>query len=177
MLPNILTTIRLFLVPLFAYCMIGSHNFALAAAIFLVSGATDIVDGYIARKFHMITDFGKIYDPFVDKLMQITAIVCLAIAEIVPIWVIIIVVIKEVTMIVTGGVLYLKHIVVHSNWYGKACTVIFYAIVFVFIIWKQMPAPWQMGLCIAMIASMLFSAIAYIIDTVKHYDEKRVKGR
>ena len=177
MLPNLLTTVRLLLIPVFIYFMVINQNFPLAAAIFLVSGLTDIVDGLIARKCNMVTNFGKIYDPFVDKLMQITAIVCLAISEIVPIWVIVIVILKEATMIISGGILYLKKIVVHSNWYGKACTVLFYAIMFVFILWRDMPHTWQLGLCITMVAAMIFSALAYFVDTVRHYDEKRIKGR
>ncbi|MEG2380909.1 MAG: CDP-alcohol phosphatidyltransferase family protein, partial [Oscillospiraceae bacterium] len=127
MIPNLLTTVRLLLVPLFVYFIFGNENYALAAATFLVSGFTDIVDGFVARKFNMITDFGKVYDPFVDKLMQITVIVCLAIAKILPVWIIVIIIVKEVSMIVIGGILYFKDIVVHSVWYGKACTVLFYA--------------------------------------------------
>ena len=83
------------------------------------SGVTDVVDGYIARHYNMITNFGKVYDPFVDKLMQITAIVCLALAQIIPFWIIAIVICKEAAMIIIGGILYLKKIVVHSNWYAQ----------------------------------------------------------
>ena len=139
MIPNLLTTARLVLVPIFAFLVLGAKNFPAAAAVFVLSGITDVADGYIARHFHMGTNFGKIYDPFVDKLMQITAIVCLAIARIVPFWVIVVVICKETAMIVIGGILYLKKIVVHSNWYGKAATVLFYAIVFGFILWQDMP--------------------------------------
>ncbi len=175
MIPNILTTARLILVPIFAYLILGAENLQGAAIVFVVSGLTDIVDGYIARHFNMITNFGKIYDPFVDKLMQITAIVCLALADIVPVWIIGFVVIKEVTMIVIGGILYLKKIVVYSNWYGKMSTVIFYAIVFTMIIAKDSLSGGLMTtLLVIMVVAMVSSALVYLIDTIKHLDEKRI---
>lgn len=174
MIPNILTTVRLLLVPIFAYLVLHGQPLA-AATIFVLSGATDIVDGFIARKYNMITDFGKVYDPFVDKLMQITAVVCLVIADIIPIWILVIVAIKEISMIVIGGILYLRKIVVHSNWYGKTATVVFYAIVFLFIVWRQMPTACMYTLLVIMIFALAFSAIAYLVDTIRHYDEKRVE--
>ena len=58
MIPNILTTARLILVPIFAYLVLGVENLPGAAMIFLLSGITDVVDGFIARKFNMITNFG-----------------------------------------------------------------------------------------------------------------------
>ena len=99
-IPNILTTARLVLVPIFAYLVLGAQNLTAAAIVLILSGITDIVDGYIARRFHMVSNFGKVYDPFVDKLMQITAVVCLALAEIIPAWVIAVVLSKEIAMIV-----------------------------------------------------------------------------
>ncbi|MBE5039629.1 CDP-alcohol phosphatidyltransferase family protein [Ructibacterium gallinarum] len=174
MIPNILTTARLVLVPIFAYLVLGTKNLPLAAVVFILSGVTDVIDGYIARRFHMITNFGKIYDPFVDKLMQITAIVCLALAEILPVWIIAIVICKEAAMIIIGGILYLKKIVVHSNWYGKAATVIFYATIFIMILWRNIPQGWTMAFLVILIISMLYSAGAYLVDTIRHYDEKRI---
>lgn len=177
MIPNILTTARLVLVPIFAYFIVIRQNLPAAAVIFILSGITDVADGYIARHFNMVTNFGKIYDPFVDKLMQITAIVCLTIAHIVPWWLPVIVVVKEAAMIVCGGILYLRKIVVHSNWYGKAATVIFYAIVFAFILWKDIPEVWSATLLVIMIGAVIFSAVAYLIDIIRHYDEKRISEK
>lgn len=174
MIPNILTTVRLILVPIFAYLVIKTENYSAAAIVFVLSGITDVVDGYVARKFNMISNFGKVYDPFVDKLMQITAVVSLAFVDIVPFWVIAVVAIKEITMIVIGGILYLKKIVVYSHWYGKAATVLFYAIIFVMILWRDMSSVWTMTLVILMVMAMLCSAGAYLYDIICHYDEKRV---
>ena len=175
MIPNILTTVRLFLVPIFAYLLLKVQNLPAAAVVLILSGATDVVDGYIARKFHMVSDFGKVYDPFVDKLMQITAVICLALAGIIPFGVILIVILKELTMIVIGGILYLKKIVVHSHWYGKATTVIFYTIIFILIIWQNISHAWVVGLLLVLVGTMLASAVAYLVDIIKNFEQKRVQ--
>lgn len=175
MIPNILTTCRLVLVPIFAYLVLGAKNLPAAALVFVLSGITDVVDGYIARHFNMVSNFGKVYDPFVDKLMQITAVVCLAIAEIIPVWIILVVLVKELAMIVIGGILYLKKIVVYSHWYGKAATVVFYTIIFVMILWQGITPEWTAALLTVLIVTMLAAACAYLIDIIKNYDKKRVK--
>ena len=174
MIPNILTTLRLFLVPVFAYLMLTGRIVA-GGIIFLISGITDIIDGFIARRFNMTTDFGKVYDPFVDKAMQITALVCLAILKIIPLWLLIFIFVKELTMIIGGAILYSKNIVVSSNWYGKVATVIFYIAVLSMIVFKQFMSPTVKNILIAvMVVVMTFSAVSYLVDTVKNYDKKRV---
>ena len=174
MLPNILTTVRLILIPIFSYLVLCAKEFPAAAMIFVFSGITDIVDGYIARHFNMITNFGKVYDPFVDKLMQLTALVCLCISKILPFWLVALVLCKEVAMIIIGGILYLKKIVVYSHWYGKATTVILYTIVIVMMLWQSIPTSWEAVFFGLLVFSMVFSACAYLVDVIKHYDEKRV---
>lgn len=174
MIPNLLTTVRLALVPLFAYIVLGGHNLYGAAFVLVLSGITDVVDGYIARHFNMITNFGKVYDPFVDKLMQMTAVVCLVLRGLIPVWLLLVVLCKELTMIAIGGILYLKKIVVSSNWYGKAATVVFYAGILVMIVWRNIPHNVTVGVIAVMIAAMALAGIGYVVDTVKNYDNKRV---
>ena len=79
-------------------------------------------------------------------------------------------------MIITGGILYLRKIVVRSNWYGKAATVIFYAAVLCIILWGEdkMPPPAMYAFVAIIILAMLFAAVGYVVDTIRHYDEKRV---
>lgn len=163
MIPNILTTVRLVIIPFFAYFLLEDENFWLAAGLFLLSGITDVVDGWIARHFNMITDVGSVYDPLVDKLMQITSVVCLALKEIIPVWVICIIAAKEVTMIVVGIVLYIKKIVVHSNWYGKAATVLFYAVILALIIFPQINYFVKMTILGILVLVMLLAAVGYLV--------------
>lgn len=174
MIPNILTTVRLLLVPVFTYFTVFADNLPAAAIIFVLSGLTDIIDGYIARHYNMITKFGMVYDPFVDKLMQITAVVCLVIIDIIPVWLLAVVLVKEVSMIITGGILYAKKIVVSSNKFGKASTVIFYAGVLAIILWKNIPSDVMMTIFVVMIGAMALAGIIYIVDIIKNYESKRV---
>lgn len=167
MIPNILTTFRLIIIPFFAYSILSGQSVWLSVSLFLLSGLTDIVDGWIARHYNMITDVGSIYDPFVDKLMQITAIVCLAIENVVPLWVIGIVLLKELAMIVVGSVLYLKKIVVRSTWYGKFATVYFYALVFVFILVPKMNENLKLILLLSLAGVLVWAAFAYLVKLLK----------
>ena len=163
MIPNILTTVRLVIIPFFAYFMLNSESFTVPLLLFLLSGVTDIVDGWIARHFDMITDVGSVYDPLVDKLMQITSVVCLAINGTVPVWVICVVAVKEVSMIAVGVVLYIKKIVVHSNWYCKAATVFFYAVILIFIMFPGIEGSFKTALLASLVLVLLLAAAGYLI--------------
>ena len=73
-IPNILTIIRFILIP-FLYISVLSHHYLTALIIFTISALTDILDGYIARKYNYITDIGKLIDPLADKLTQISLLI------------------------------------------------------------------------------------------------------
>lgn len=133
-LPNALTIIRFLLIPLIIFFSLQDDYLA-TIIVLTISGITDILDGYIARKFNFITDFGKLMDPLADKATQLALLTVLTIQNIIPIWIIIIVVIKEFLMISGASFLYGKDLVVSSKWYGKLSTVLFYvAIVFSLLI-------------------------------------------
>ncbi len=177
MIPNILTTVRLFIIPFFVYAMMGMDNVWLSMALFLFSGITDVVDGWIARHYNMITDVGKVYDPFVDKMMQISALVCLAIKTVIPVWVLCVILLKEITMIIVGIVLYAKKIVVHSNWYGKLATVAFYAIVLALIAFPHIDYILKTVLIAILVGVLLFAAFGYLFKITNPakcdiYDQK-----
>lgn len=123
--PNILTIIRFLLIPV----LIGfalENNYVAVIVVLTISGITDILDGYIARKFKLITNFGKLMDPLADKATQITLLIILTVQKIIPIWIIVIVIIKEFLMVSGASFLYGKELVVSSKWYGKLATVLFY---------------------------------------------------
>lgn len=123
--PNILTIVRFILIPPILLS-ISKEQYILAFIILTISGITDILDGFIARKFNFITNFGKLMDPLADKSTQVSILVVLSLKNIIPFWIIIIVVLKEFAMIAGASFLYGKELVVSSRWYGKAATVIFY---------------------------------------------------
>jgi len=128
--PNALTLARFFLIGLYPFIYFSegiSYNKVWAFAVFILAGLTDVLDGFIARRFNLVTKWGKLMDPLADKLMLITVLVCLFIDGVVPLWVILIIALKELLMIFGAAFLYKnRHVVVQSNFYGKLATVLFY---------------------------------------------------
>lgn len=116
--PNTLTMIRALLIPVYwAVFMQGHHYWALA--IFIVASLTDLADGYIARKYDLITDFGKLMDPFADKLMVLSVMLSLALMGMAPWPALAIILAKELLMVLGGVILYNKGVVVYAIWIGK----------------------------------------------------------
>lgn len=134
--PNILTIIRFILVP-FIVGFALKDNYIVAAIFLVISGFTDVADGYIARKFNFITDFGKLMDPLADKVTQVATLVVLVVQGIIPLWILIIVLVKEFLLVIGASFLYGKDLVVSSKWYGKVSTVLFYVAIFISMISKQ----------------------------------------
>lgn len=125
-IPNILTIIRFIIVPFIFFSVISNH-YLISIIIFTISALTDILDGYIARKYNYITDIGKLIDPLADKLTQIFLLLALTILKIIPWWILAILFIKECVMVICASFLYKKKdVVVYSKWYGKMATVLFY---------------------------------------------------
>ncbi|MCX7711871.1 MAG: CDP-diacylglycerol--glycerol-3-phosphate 3-phosphatidyltransferase [Clostridia bacterium] len=128
-IPNILTVMRFIIIPVFAYYLY-MEQYYISVLLFTLGGITDILDGYIARKYNLITSFGKLADPLADKLMQLTAMVLLTMQGLMPMVFLIIVVAKEIFMVLGSISLYKKeNFVVSANWYGKLATVIFYCVI------------------------------------------------
>lgn len=123
-IPNMLTLLRLVLIPVFLFFAIRGNRFV-ALGVFLAACFTDLLDGYLARKHQQITDFGKLMDPLADKLMVTAALLCRGCAGAVPWTAIIIVLLKECLMILGSIVMLKRGIVVYANWYGKAAQVLF----------------------------------------------------
>lgn len=124
-IPNMLSIVRLILVPVFVvvFLLEGEQKTA-AAIIFIIASATDVLDGYIARKFNMSTKVGQLLDPLADKLMQIAVVVTMLCADMVPLWFVLVLACKEILMICGGFFLYTKKTFVKSNVFGKTNTVI-----------------------------------------------------
>ena len=123
--PNILTVIRFIFIPSIVVSLVY-NNYALALILFTLSSLTDVLDGKIARKYNAISDFGKLMDPLADKLTQLSVLLTLAIKNVIPIWIVVILVLKETVMIAGASFLYGKSLVVSSKWYGKLTTVLIY---------------------------------------------------
>ncbi len=123
-IPNVLCYIRILLVPLFVYLFIKECYWQ-SALVVVVASATDVVDGFIARRFNMITDWGKFIDPLADKLMQF-AMLIMAIFKSPWVWILVgLFFVKEVIMLIVG--LYIYHLgdnLSGAMWCGKLCTIV-----------------------------------------------------
>lgn len=165
--PNILTAIRFCLVGVFAYVFYSpliSNNLQWSILIFIIAGITDVLDGYIARKYNMITKWGKLMDPLADKLMLIVVLLCLYTKEIMPLMVIIVVLIKEMLMVFGAIFLYRnKHKVVQANFYGKTATAAFY----VAIVALAFDIPYAYFMLVIAVVSTIVALIQYGVINLK----------
>lgn len=170
-IPNIFTIMRFLLIPVIViFCI--EKNYVLAIVLITLSGATDILDGAIARKYNLITDFGKLMDPLADKATQISILTILCVENIVPIWILVIVIMKEFCMVSGASFLYGKELVVSSKWYGKLATVLFYLAIVISLILQQINGntEWNMtiinhisdGIYYAAVVTTIISLILYM---------------
>ena len=165
-IPNILSCIRIALVGVFIYLFFLDYprNIVWALLTFLLAGATDVIDGYLARKYNWITNLGKILDPFADKLMQCTVLICMLVKKLLPVWLVVPFILKEVVILV-GGFFVSKKIskVVVSNIFGKMTVVLFYAAIITCMLARDFLALNPIVLyCIS--ALVLLAALAALIN-------------
>ena len=171
-IPNILSVIRIILVAVFVYTSFCVSD-TVALIVFLVAGATDVVDGYLARRNNWITDMGKILDPFADKLMQCTVLVILYIKGIIPIWFVIPFFAKELFTLFIGLIVIKKRsVVVVSKWYGKLTVCLFYLTIVVSVVFADKIDGW---LTLVVFLPAIICAIVTLIAYIKHYAGLRHK--
>ena len=169
-LPNLLTGLRMALIPVFVWAFYNVHP-AVALIVYLVAAATDWLDGYLARKWNQVTSFGKLFDPLADKLMLLSMLFCLGESGRVP-WLILGVMLGKELIMMAGSVFLLKrkNVVVMANWLGKTATVLFIVAVVAVYPWYDVRWLYQMGLAlmyIAMglsVAAMIVYALGYLFD-------------
>lgn len=174
-LPNILTYIRILLVPVFVLVFVNAQNWVdhiWAIAIILISAATDIIDGYIARKFNMITDWGKVIDPVADKAMQGAMMFCIVVKFPLVLILIVLYAIKEFASLALSAYLLKKgkHID-GARWYGKLCTVVLYAVMLSLITFPFIPDQVAGILVGASAAFMILAFAMYMNEYFKLYAE------
>ena len=167
-IPNILCVIRILLVFVFVYLAFNEMLYA-ALIVFFVAGATDVVDGYLARRNNWISEVGKILDPFADKLMQCTVLVVLCILEVIPIWFVVPYILKEAVTLFMGLLVIKKRkVVVVSKWYGKAAVCIFYLTIGMSIVFEEYLAAHPVISILIFIPSICF-AFGALAGYIKHY--------
>ncbi len=125
-LPNKLTIFRVILIPFFVVLLLfdlTAYDKWIALAIFIVASLTDFLDGHIARKYNLVTNFGKFMDPLADKLLVCSAMICLVELSRIPAWVVIIIIARE--FIISGFRLVASDngVVIAASYWGKFKTV------------------------------------------------------
>lgn len=182
-IPNILSVIRLLCIPFFVVLFFRNFR-AYAAGVFCFASATDVLDGYLARRMGWITNVGKILDPVADKLMQFTVLLCLTLSSegaafAIALTVLVLFTLKETAMLV-GAIIVMrtKHSVVASVWYGKLATFIIFIITITMILYPDNFAL-SAVLCALLVCTFLFALIMYYIKIfrgqygIKHFKNMR----
>lgn len=135
-IPNMISMFRILLIPLFIYTFVtgtGETRIFYPIVIFIIAGFSDLLDGYIARIYHMETKLGAVLDPLADKLMMTTALLCFAFYDYIPYWIVILVALKELFMIGGGALAYTRGIVNRANIWGKLATFVFHIAIITFL--------------------------------------------
>ena len=182
--PNILTIIRFILIPPIVLTIVYD-DLILALVFLILSGITDVLDGAIARKYNLITDFGKLVDPLADKATQTAILITLAVKGLIPFWILAIVIVKEFAMIAGASFLYGKELVVSSKWYGKLATVLFYVAIAFSLIIRFINSNDILGFelynfsiyiyCLAIAATLMALVMYFKVFNMKDYIKDEVK--
>ena len=172
-IPNILSFFRLCLIPVIMWLYIKKQDYLSTLIILLLSGATDIVDGIIARKYNMISDFGKIFDPIADKLTQMEMLFCLVSRFNYMMIPLVILVVKELISGITSLISFKSaNEVKGAVWHGKLTTVTLYSVIAIHLIWFNISRTVSLILVGISIGIMLMSFIMYSVQNFKAIKNK-----
>lgn len=173
-IPNILSSLRIVLVVVFVWlfktALSGDLSFWWPIAVYAIAFFTDILDGWLARTFHWVTPVGKILDPFADKLMAVTALVCILVGKSVmqsnfAIYLVLFLLIaaKEILMVIGGTIMLRKHRVAFADWTGKVATGLMTAGVVLSLLSFPVPAiePWNLFVLSAAVLMGYYSMVHY----------------
>lgn len=172
-LPNKLTILRVILIPFFVFFMIapyfeGYGNY-IALAIFVIASLTDMLDGKIARKYNLVTNFGKFMDPLADKLLVCSAMICLIETDQLAAWIVIVIIARE--FIISGFRLIASDngVVIAASYWGKFKTVFQMLMVIVLILNIPHPAFQVLGTVLVYV-SLILTVVSLIDYVVKNKD-------
>ena len=166
--PNLISYLRLVLIPFIIWAYCEKESGLLTAILVAVSGFTDVLDGKIARRFNMVTDIGKVLDPIADKLTQAAMMYCLLTKYELMLPALIVLIVKEIFMAVTAIMETKYSAKINSAlWYGKACTVILYAVMLILLFFTNIPLWLANTLILISIAAMIISTVLYGIHRIR----------
>ena len=162
-IPNLLSVFRIALIPVIVWLYKYESNYSAAISVILISVATDIVDGWLARRFNMVSDFGKALDPLADKLTQAALLLCL-LSKHNTLWMLTdIFGICEISKFKCGFVVAKRCDQVNSaKWYGKFNTIVIYIAMILLILFPNISGVWANALMLVCGSVMTVSCALYI---------------
>lgn len=124
-IPNRLTILRVIMIPVFIiFLMLDINNGRIIATIiFIVASLTDWLDGFIARKYDLVSNFGKFADPLADKILVCAALICLVELGDIPAWIVVVIIAREFAVSGLRIIAASEQIVIAASWWGKIKTV------------------------------------------------------
>lgn len=167
-IPNILSFVRLVMIPFIIWLYCFKQTYMWTAILLFLSGLTDVVDGFIARHFNMVSDFGKALDPIADKLTQLAVLVCLVTRFPMFLIPLVLLTVKEfVSGVLCLVVMRRTKKVESAHWHGKLNTVLLYAVMTLHIIWYSIPFAVSNICILAVVGMMIVSFVLYSIGNIK----------
>lgn len=162
--PNLLTILRMLLIPVIVWLYIFRKEYVWALVVVIFSGLTDLADGKIARKYNLISNFGKVMDPVADKLTQVATLFCL-VTRFPLMWLpLVLLAVKEIINgILCYNAIRKSGIVLCSDWHGKVATTLLYVTVAAHMLWVNILPVASQILIYATSAIMLYSGVMYVI--------------
>lgn len=161
-IPNLMGYFRLLMIPVFVFLYLRAEtprDYYIAAIVMGISALTDMLDGLVARKFNMITEFGKFLDPFADKVTHGAILLCLCTRYRWMAVLVVLFVVKEGFMVVMGLIKLRKGKKLDgAMWFGKVCTALLFVVMFVLILFPSIPigvANGMIGVCAVVMAATL----------------------
>ena len=173
-LPNVLTVLRIVMVPVIVVALLEQTPNAdtIAAVVFAVAAFTDGLDGYIARSRGSVTTFGKLMDPLADKLLIIAPLISLVSLERIAPWVAMVIIARELAVTMLRMVAVERGVVIAASWLGKAKTILQVAAIFAVIAIENTPAAVD-ALVYAAVTVTVVSGADYLFGVRRHMEEGR----
>ena len=166
--PNVLSLFRIALIPVIVWLYAISGNMVWSGVVLIVSGLTDIADGWIARHYNMVSEVGKALDPIADKLTQGAVLLCMIFRYPLLVFPFILLLAKEAFVGVTGLLLIQKSGAVYgAEWHGKAATCLIYAVLLLHLFWTEIPLAATLVSVIMASGMMLISLFLYGMRNLK----------
>ncbi len=167
-IPNLLTTVRILLIPVLLWVALAKDDMRATVILLLLSGLTDILDGWIARHFDCISDLGKALDPVADKLTQLAMLICLLFRFPRMLILIIVLCVKEIFVASTQLlVIHRTEVVLGADWHGKLTTTLLYGVMLLHLLWLDLPKELSFALEMLCIGMLLLSGVLYGLRNIR----------